>query len=405
MKPYRIAILVFAVFISVAIHGQLFTPLGLGFEIPGHLRQIFEPQMYVEGDILYVCTKQGLYSKNLSNNGSGWQLAGFEGIPILDYVRRGDDIYALCFNDKNDVFLLSHDGGKTFEDVTPEDFRYYIDKYGHVYWYFSRHPNDPNTFLLSSFQAAGILLTTDFGKTWNKLSSYTPDFLGFHTQNPEIIYECGGGGFTDEKTDFRISYDGGKTWEEKASCLPNGSEVSRMAFHPINPDRWIAGGFRCVYTTSDNGKTWNTQRFTDDYEKETVWRHPTYDNENADIVYMVGGHHSKYMKLMCSTDGGTTWNRPYMEPIKTAPYEFVFDMKQYRDRLLIYSQSDVYMVSKAELIEQTTSLNEELRVKNEESFAAVYDLLGRKINSQLPILNSQLPKGIYIQNGKKIAIK
>ena len=115
---------------------------------------------------------------------------------------------------------------------------------------------------------------------------------------------------------------------------------------------------------------------------------------------------------MCSTDGGATWNRPYMEPIKTAPYEFVFDMKQYRDRLLIYSQSDVYMVSKADLIEQTTSIKEvknervnaegvaskkrERSGKSEKYDDAVYDLSGRKLNSSLQ------KKGIYIQNGKKV---
>ena len=35
----------------------------------------------------------------------------------------------------------------------------------------------------------------------------------------------------------------------------------------------------------------------------------------------------------------------------------------------------------------------------------IYDLSGRKINSQSSILNSQLPKGIYIQNRKKICIR
>ena len=52
--------------------------------------------------------------------------------------------------------------------------------------------------------------------------------------------------------------------------------------------------------------------------------------------------------------------------------------------------------------EDGISLSEELRVKNEESANAIYDLSGRKINSQFSILNSQLKKGIYIQNGKKV---
>ena len=42
--------------------------------------------------------------------------------------------------------------------------------------------------------------------------------------------------------------------------------------------------------------------------------------------------------------------------------------------------------------------------KSEKFATAVYDLSGRKINSQLSTLNSQLKKGIYIINGKKVAI-
>ena len=44
--------------------------------------------------------------------------------------------------------------------------------------------------------------------------------------------------------------------------------------------------------------------------------------------------------------------------------------------------------------------NEELEMRNE-----VYDLQGRKVNSQFSILNSQLKKGLYIVNGKKIIIQ
>ena len=68
-------------------------------------------------------------------------------------------------------------------------------------------------------------------------------------------------------------------------------------------------------------------------------------------------------------------------------------------------------------IDTETSLNEELRVKNEEFAGAVYDLIGRRVsnsqfstlNSQLSTFNSQLKKCIYIkvENGKtkKIAVK
>ena len=36
---------------------------------------------------------------------------------------------------------------------------------------------------------------------------------------------------------------------------------------------------------------------------------------------------------------------------------------------------------------------------------AWYDLSGRKVNSQSSILNSQLPKGIYVHNGRKEVVR
>lgn len=173
-----------------------------------------------------------------------------------------------------------------------------------------------------------------------------------------------------------------------------------MAFHPTDPDKWIVGGKRCLYTTDDGGLTWNMQSLYGDgsigdyYDYYIDWRYAAYDNEDADIIYVAGGHQTQHMKLICSTDGGRTWNSPYLEPIKTSPTEFVFDMNQYGDKLLIYSQSDVYEVSKAELLSEGTGLegvkSEKLKAQNE-----VYDLSGREIRCTLP-------RSIYIQDGKKI---
>ena len=54
--------------------------------------------------------------------------------------------------------------------------------------------------------------------------------------------------------------------------------------------------------------------------------------------------------------------------------------------------------------EDATSINEELRVKNEESAGAVFDLSGRKVANG-KWLNGKLPNGVYIINGKKVVIK
>ena len=400
MKIQKLAILALASFVTIALHGQLFHPLGLGIETPKRMvGDYFQPQMHVEGDILYVCTNQGLYSKDLSSEGSEWQLVGFEGIPLQDYVRRGEDILALrhCYYVHSEFLLLSHDGGKTYKDITPDFFK----GRGYAFLSLEQHPADPNTLLTSSSSGCGILLTTDFGQTWEKLADFTPVYTGFHPLNPEIIYECGGGGYTDEKTDIRISYDGGKTWQEKAQCFPNYNTLFRMAFHPTDPGKWIAGGRRSVYTTNDAGQTWETQYLdgdnsVSDYDDYSIdWRYAAFDNENPDIVYLAGGHQSQYMKLMCSTDGGKTWNKPYPEPIKTSPTEYVFDMKQYGDKLLIYSQSDVYEISKAGLFEYTTSVRS---MSSTEESSALFDLLGRK-------LPKAPKKGMYLMKSKSLNSK
>ena len=66
--------------------------------------------------------------------------------------------------------------------------------------------------------------------------------------------------------------------------------------------------------------------------------------------------------------------------------------------------SDITIYGKAKEIIDGLG-NEELRVKNEEFAAAMYDLSGRKVNSKFKIKDSKLPKGIYVVNGKKVAIK
>ena len=47
-----------------------------------------------------------------------------------------------------------------------------------------------------------------------------------------------------------------------------------------------------------------------------------------------------------------------------------------------------------------------IRIVNADgSSVKIYDLNGRQVNSQFVIHNSQLKKGIYIMNGKKILVK
>ena len=387
----------FALLLPINIAAQLFQSLDLGFN-GGERQGLFsQPRMHVEGDKLHVCTNQGLYAKDLSADNSTWQLVGFEGIPLQDYARRGNDILALRYNEGGSFLLLSHDGGQTYEDVTPEIFR--GKNHGRLPS-LVQHPADPNTLLVSSTYW-GLLLSTDFGQTWECLTEFVygnsaASVIGFHPSRPNIIYNCGEGMVFDGH--IMISYDSGQTWIDHGNSLgfPGDNCVHQPTFHPTNPDRWLAGGEGCVFLSDDNGQTWSCQNYWGDESRTAYWYFSAFDNEHPDTVYMAGslgrnGQKGACIKLMCSTDGGRSWH-PSQVMTFEKDLERVNDLQQYGDRLLIYSESDVYEVSKADLVAQSVAAIQ--AVKSGTSESPAFDLQGRQI--------MEPRHGIYIKNRKKI---
>ena len=397
LMKFRSYILIVLLILPFDASAQLLHPLDLGFN-GGERQGIFsQPRMHVEGDRLYVCTCQGLYAKDLSAENSTWQLVGFKGIPLQDYARRGSDILALRYNEGGGFLLLSNNGGQTYEDVTSEIFR--GEKHGRLPS-LAQHPTDPNTLLLSSTYL-GLLLSTDFGKTWENISEFfygnaAASVIGFHPSRPNIIYNSGEGAVFEGH--INISYDNGQTWNDHGNSLgfPGDNCVHQPTFHPTNPDRWLAGGEGCVFLSDDNGQTWSCQNYWGDESRTAYWYFSAFDNEHPDTVYMAGclgrnGQKDACIKLMCSTDGGRSW---LPSQVMTSDREFdrVNDLQQYGDRLLIYAESDVYEVSKDELVAKSTTAIR--NVVSDPSTSPTYDLQGRKV--------VEPQRGIYIKNGRKI---
>ena len=401
MKIWILALAMLAAYSTAIAQNQLFHSLGLGFE--GGERQgiCSHPRMHIEGDRLYICTCQGLYTKDLTAENCAWQLVGFEGIPLQDYARRGNDILALRYNEGGSFLLLSHDGGQTYEDVTPEIFR--GKNHGRLPS-LVQHPTDPNTLLISSTYW-GLLLSTDFGQTWECLTESVygnpaASFIGFHPSRPNIIYNSGEGMVYEGH--IKISYDSGQTWNDHGNSLgfPGDNCVHQPTFHPTNPDCWLAGGEGCVFLSDDNGQTWSCQNYWDDEPRTAYWYFSAFDNEHPDTVYMAGclgrnGLKGACIKLMCSTDGGRSWHASHVMTFEK-DFERVNDLQQYGDRLLIYSESDVYEISKDDLVRQSTTSIQSIRA-NKSQDGIIYDLQGRRVN--------QTNKGIFIKNGKKYYIK
>ena len=383
--------------LSLTASAQLFHPLGLGFSGGERQGNLSQPRMHVEGEKLYVCTSQGLYAKDLTDDNSALQQVGFDGIPLQGYARRGADILALRYNEGGEYLLLSHDGGKTYEDVTPDIFRNgEHERLGNLV----QHPTDPNTLLVASLYK-GVCRSINFGQTWEQLTEFVygnpaASFIGFHPARPNVIYNSGEGMIYEGH--INITYDGGQTWNDHGNSLgfPGDNCVHQVAFHPANPDLWIAGGEGCVFITDDNGQTWNCQNYWGDEARMAYWYFTAFDDEHPDTVYMVGclgrnGQKNACIKIMCSTDGGRSWH-PSQVMTFEKDFERVNDLQQYGDRLLVYSESDVYEVSKAELVAQSTTAIRTITSDTKES--PTYDLQGRMVID---------PRhGIYIINKRKV---
>ena len=376
---------------------QLFHPLGLGFSGGERQGNFSQPRMHVEGEKLYVCTSQGLYTKDLTDDNSALQQVGFDGIPLQGYARRGADILALRYNEGGEYLLLSHDGGKTYEDVTPDIFRNgEHERLGCLV----QHPTDQNTLLVASLYK-GVCRSINFGQTWEQLTEFVygnpaASFIGYHPARPNVIYNSGEGIICEGH--INITYDGGQTWNDHGNSLgfPGDNCVHQVAFHPANPDRWIAGGEGCVFITDDNGQTWSCQNYWGDETRTAYWYVTAFDDEHPDTVYMVGclgqnGQKNACIKIMCSTDGGCSW---YESQVMESMREFdrVNDLQQHHNRLLIYAESDVYTVSKAELIAQSTAAIRS--ITSDTPTAPTYDLQGRRVETPR--------RGIFIKNGRKV---
>ena len=403
MRLQRYAVLAIVAFISATIYGQLFHPLGLGTGLGERQGDYSQPRMHVEGNILYVCTSQGLYSKDVSDEDGTWQLAGFEGVPLQDYVRRGSDMLALRYNKGGNFLLLSHDGGKTYEDVTPEIFCQ--EKY-EVLPSLAQHPSDPNTLLVSSIYL-GIFRSTDFGQTWENLNKHVygnqgASFIGFHPAQPSVLFNSGEGYIFEGH--IRISYDGGLTWNDHGQSLgfPGDNCVHQPAFNPANPDCWVAGGEGCAFLSGDCGQTWSCQNYWGSVRGKAYWYFSVFDIDKPDIVFMAGMENSDWdIYVMCSMDSGKTWSIPLTVPksqLSEKNTDIVNDLQQTCDNLLIYTETDVYKVSKSELLAQSTVSVQNIPNIFKSVNGQWYDLSGRP-------LSTPPAKGIYIRDGKKVVVK
>lgn len=372
--------------------------------------------MRLEGTKLYVPTSNGIYYLDINDSSSDWSLQGFEWENLIECVHKGDEWLAITRNSNTELLLRSSDGGKTFVDDTP--YTLFVES---RYRTSNRLCQDPNNadvvYLLSAY--AGILKSSDFGKTWKKMTDvlfFNHTYCGFeiHPLNSDIILEHGEN--MAMKPSIMISYNGGNDWIHTGYptydiTLPYSAEYSEncihdMAFHPTDINTWVFGGEGVIAKSTDCGKTWSHKAESWGYHYMTL-----FDNQDPNIIYSVGVNDGGSWRygycFYVSTDCGDTWDCVYTHTFDNTSswandhIPFYNDIKQTDDCLIILAPDELFFVKKSELLSSTNIQSIKTHAKSKVNNVYTTNGILRMRNANNEDL-SKLPSGVYINNGKKI---
>lgn len=219
-----------------------------------------------------------------------------------------------------DGVYKSLDGGQTWKNMGLKKSEHVSDIIIHptnpdIVWVSAQGP------LWSGGGERGLYKTTDGGETWKQVLKPTDKWTGVTSllidpRNPDKLYAAtwarqrsiGAYVGTNEGAGIHTSNDGGETWAELKTGLPQGNMGKiGMAISPINPDVIYAtietdnrgGGF---YRSADQGASWS--KMSDEVGGGTgphYYQEIFADQHQFDRVYIA----SNYSKV--SDDGGKTW--------------------------------------------------------------------------------------------------
>lgn len=289
------------------------------------------PESQVIDNYLYIPTTNGIYRKNLMNlNDTIWELHGFEGIPIRDFIKNNDTILvATARYDNSGLLLLSTNNGVSYIDYTPADFLNINPEI--TILRLTQNPLNPQK-IAAMHTGLGVSLSSDFGQTWELsndfIGGYQDWFLGFNPNDTANIFHTG------EQIFFQSyifsTYNDGVTWTKVDSLQTHCTHG--IAFHPTNKDIMISYGEGRFAKSTNQGQHWSDVGSISLYIFKVI-----FDPANPNILYASGDFQgvNDTVRIYKSTDMGDSWQVFYEEKITEA--DGVMDIHLFDDKLIIYT--------------------------------------------------------------------
>lgn len=196
--------------------------------------------------------------------------------------------------------LRSTDSGRTWELLAEDVFA------GAVFAKLVASPKVPG--LLIAATSYGLFRSLDGGRYWQKLENGHFWDVANSPKQPDVFYACGGAG---ARSGVFKTTDAGNTWELLGGGLLapgtfGRTQLAQCRDYPLTLYVSYAVGWGngiAIYRTDDGGRTWRLLKDAPNYGGGQLW----YDNtlgcapDNPNIVYGAG------LSMWRSMDGGLTW--------------------------------------------------------------------------------------------------
>ncbi len=298
----------------------------IGLENESNLSQQTSGQYFPKSQIInhhiYVSTPQGIYKKDLSTlNNLTWESFAFNGVPIRDFIKKGNEILANTTyqgqgNEADSLLVYSSNNGLSYNYLSTNHFEQ--PPLVNSIYRIAQNPENPNEILALHHQ--GVSKSSDFGITWTSLHSNTPEyqyrFIDYHPLDTETIFYTGENGFFSSY--IQASYNSGMTWTNTDAVHNNCTHY--MAFHPENQNTILSAGEGRVTKSTTKGTSWSPSFFLYPY---LYISKIIYNQSNPNIVYAAGylngnndNGNNDTIYILKSTDGGSNWDIAHQEPLE-----------------------------------------------------------------------------------------
>ena len=192
------------------------------------------------------------------------------------------------------------------------------------------NPSNENEWYVA-VGSGGVWKTSNSGTTWLPLtddqSFYSTGSITIDPNNNNTIWlgtgENVGGRHVGIGKGIYVSYNGGKTWENKG--LKKSEHISKIIVNKDDSNTilvasqgplWSSGGERGLYKSSDGGDNWRSVLNVDEWtgvtdiivdsRNQNIMYAATWQRHRSVAAYMGGGPGTKIFK---SIDGGENWKQ------------------------------------------------------------------------------------------------